>query len=109
MSQATSHTKPSVTLIVAATLHNGIGATGRLPWRLPNEMAYFAKVTTGTPATSEANAGEKAGKNVVIMGRTTWESIPTKFRPLKGRINIVLSRSAVNMCVLSFCFVIYAV
>jgi len=33
-------------------------------------------------------------KNAVVMGRTTWESIPRRFRPLPGRINFVVSRQA---------------
>ena len=32
-------------------------------------------------------------QNAVIMGRKTWESIPSKFRPLEGRINVVLTRN----------------
>lgn len=32
--------------------------------------------------------------NAVVMGRKTWESIPEKFRPLPGRLNIVLTRSS---------------
>nr|GAT44172.1 predicted protein [Mycena chlorophos] len=73
-----------LTLIVAATKANGIGQNGQLPWRLPKEMAYFARATTNAPADSS---------NAVVMGRNTWESIPTKFRPLKSRHNVVVSRN----------------
>lgn len=82
-----------VTLIVAATTNNGIGYAGKLPWRLPREMQYFAKVTSGKD-TAQDVGGEKNKKNAVVMGRATWESIPRRFRPLAGRINIVVSRQA---------------
>ena len=77
-------TMTKLTVIVAATVSNGIGQSSRLPWRLPQEMAYFARVTSNAP---------DGTKNAVIMGRKTWESIPTKFRPLKDRINAVISRN----------------
>ncbi|EFQ28576.1 dihydrofolate reductase [Colletotrichum graminicola] len=78
-----------LTLIVAATRNMGIGAKGGLPWAgLKKEMAYFARVTKRLPSQAPPNA-----RNAVIMGRKTWESIPPKFRPLKGRLNIVISRS----------------
>lgn len=73
-----------LTIIVAATLANGIGHNARLPWRLPQEMAYFARVTTNAP---------EGSINAVVMGRNTWESIPTKFRPLPKRLNVVISRN----------------
>jgi dihydrofolate reductase / thymidylate synthase len=44
-------------------------------------MEHFKRVTTGTDQ-----------MNAVVMGRRTWESIPAKFRPLQGRINVVLTR-----------------
>ncbi|TDL28652.1 hypothetical protein BD410DRAFT_781171 [Rickenella mellea] len=72
-----------ITIIVAATVANGIGHRSRLPWRLPQEMAYFARLTSNAPAGS---------MNAVIMGRKTWESIPGKFRPLRGRINEIITR-----------------
>ena len=55
-------------------------------------MAYFKRVTTGgSGAPVDTGAGEKL--NAVVMGRKTWESIPAKFRPLAGRVNVVLSRN----------------
>jgi len=82
-----------VTLIVAATTNNGIGQAGKLPWRLPREMQYFARVTTGEP-------DGKSKKNAVVMGRVTWESIPRRFCPLPGRMNFVVSRQTeYDLCV----------
>ncbi|WFD34859.1 2'-phosphotransferase [Malassezia cuniculi] len=87
-------------IVVATTLTNGIGARGTLPWRLSRDMAYFRAATMAVGATPEEDAeAERAGrvlndasrKNAVIMGRNTWESIPPRFRPLGGRINIVVS------------------
>jgi dihydrofolate reductase len=64
--------------VVAMDRNRLIGADNGLPWRLPDDMGWFVEKTMGKP---------------VIMGRKTYESIPAKFRPLKGRHNIVLSRS----------------
>ena len=72
-------------LVVAADEGHGIGKGGKLPWRLPGEMAYFKRLT------SEARPGLQ---NAVLMGRKTYESIAPKFRPLAGRRNVVLSRAA---------------
>lgn len=76
----------TISLIVAAHTSGGIGNKGELPWRLAEDMKHFKTVTTMT----------ESGPNAVIMGRKTWESIPSKFRPLPGRTNIVLSRSFVD-------------
>ena len=54
-----------------------IGADGGLPWHLPEDLARFKTLTTGT---------------TVVMGRATWESLPGAVRPLPGRRNVVLSR-----------------
>ena len=100
----------SLTLILAATPSLGIGRAGGLPWpQLRTEMAYFARITKRIPPPSSplrtgereagADEGEKEGGNgrrkinAVIMGRKTWDSIPEKFRPLKGRLNIVVTRN----------------
>jgi dihydrofolate reductase len=56
-----------------------IGLNGDMPWKLRADLQRFKRLTTG---------------HTVVMGRKTWESIPTKFRPLPDRLNIVLSRNA---------------
>lgn len=76
-------------IIVAATQSMGIGLNNTLPWTgLRREMAYFARVTKRLEPNSPSH-----GLNAVIMGRKTWESIPPKFRPLRDRLNVVISRS----------------
>jgi len=82
MSQIRKLTPPPVTRktphvwLVAAVAANGvIGAGGGLPWRLPEDLAHFKRLTHGHP---------------VIMGRRTWESLG---RALPGRENIVVTRT----------------
>jgi dihydrofolate reductase/thymidylate synthase len=67
--------------IFAATPKGGIGKDGDLPWRLPADLKYFKEVTS------------KGGLNAVVMGTKTWDSIPSKFRPLAGRTNVVLTKT----------------
>lgn len=73
-----------VSMIAAMCEGNGIGFNGSLPWRLKNELAFFTRITSDTL--------DKSKKNAVIMGRKSWDSIPIKYKPLPGRINVVISR-----------------
>ncbi len=66
-------------LIFARAANGVIGNDGALPWHLPEDLAHFKRTTMGQP---------------VIMGRKTWDSLPPRFRPLPGRPNIVVTRSA---------------
>jgi dihydrofolate reductase len=72
-----------VTLIVAADAKDGIAKAGLIPWHIPSDLKRFKTLTCG-PGPAEA---------AVLMGRATWESLPTKVRPLPHRKNLVLSRT----------------
>lgn len=73
-------------VIAAADKNRGIGKDGKIPWNLKGDMAHFKEVTTRPNGSGKLNA--------VIMGRGTWDSLPERFRPLPGRLNVVLSRQA---------------
>jgi dihydrofolate reductase len=67
---------PAVALIAAVARNGVIGAANAMPWRLPDDMQHFRKLTTG---------------HAIIMGRRTWESLR---RALPDRQNIVVTRQA---------------
>src|SRR5215831_8230091 len=60
-------------LVVAMSRNRVIGRDNQLPWRLPADLAFFKRTTSGHP---------------VIMGRKTYESIG---KPLPGRTNVVIT------------------
>ena len=66
-----------IALIYARAANGVIGKDGSMPWHLPEDLAHFKQLTQGSP---------------VVMGRKTWDSLPPKFRPLPGRLNIVVTR-----------------
>lgn len=65
---------PRVYLVAAVASNGIIGARGKLPWHIPEELKHFKRLTLGHP---------------VIMGRRTWESLKG---PLPQRENIVVTR-----------------
>ena len=69
----------NINMIFARSANGVIGNNNALPWHLPEDLVHFKKLTLGCP---------------VIMGRKTWESLPTRFRPLPGRTNVVITRQA---------------
>jgi dihydrofolate reductase len=65
---------PLVSLIAAVARDGGIGRSGGLLVRLPDDLPRFKRITMGAP---------------IVMGRKTWGSIG---RALPGRTNIVVTR-----------------
>ena len=65
-----------LSLIVAMAKNRVIGNNGAIPWRLPNELQLFKRLTMG---------------HHIIMGRKTWESIG---RLLPGRTTVIVTRQS---------------
>lgn len=64
----------TVTLIAAVADNGAIGLEGDLPWRLPADLKFFKRTTTG---------------HHLIVGRNTWESVGAV---LPGRTMVVVTR-----------------
>jgi dihydrofolate reductase len=79
-----------INIIVATSTAYGIGYDNKMCWHIPEELRNFQKVTTST--------SDKNKVNCVIMGKNTWYSLPDAHRPLKNRVNIILSSSCVDGC-----------
>ena len=67
--------KPRVSLVVAMAKNRVIGAGGKIPWHLPNELKLFKSITMG---------------HHIVMGRKTYETIN---RLLPGRTTVIVTRS----------------
>lgn len=76
--------EPVFDCVVAADAAGGIGKNNDLPWpRLREDLRFLRRITCDAPPERQ---------NSVIMGRLTWESVPSKMQPLPGRKNVVISR-----------------
>lgn len=62
--------------IVAIGKGDGIATVNHIPWNIPEDIQYFKNITTN---------------HIVVMGSTTFMSIPEQHRPLKNRMNIVVT------------------
>jgi len=64
--------------IAAMDEGRAIGFEGKLPWDAPDDLKRFSQLTRG---------------HTVLMGRKTWDSLPSTFKPLPKRLNVVVTRT----------------
>ena len=74
-----------VNLILAVDDKNWLWKNNSLAWNIPSDLKHFKEKTEKTEDLAKLNA--------VIMWRKTWESIPSKFKPLSDRINCIITKS----------------
>ena len=80
-----------ISLIACVVKHRNklvIGKNNDLLVRLPKDMAFFKTITS--------NQVQEL-PNIVLMGRNTYYSIPLEYRPLKNRLNFVLTKDPVYL------------
>ena len=104
--------KSLVKIIVAVCKGGGIGINGKLPWKISDDLKYFSKLTSGDygkymrdtekyismdkPSAKICKDELNIKKNVIIMGKNTWLSLPNYPKPLPYRDSIILSTTISN-------------
>jgi dihydrofolate reductase len=68
--------KKQFSIIVVIAQNYAIGKNNQLLWHIPEDMKFFKKITA---------------EHTVIMGKNTYHSLPSKFKPLPKRRNIVIT------------------
>ena len=63
--------------IVAMSRNRVIGADGKIPWHITEDLKRFKELTSG---------------HIVLMGRKTYETLPSRYRPLPNRRNVVVTK-----------------
>ena len=69
--------------IACVNFNRAIGLNNKLLYKIPADMAFFKKTTTNT---------NNFRKNAVLMGSNTFLSIPSIFKPLNNRVNLIVSK-----------------
>lgn len=67
-----------ITVLVATTKSGGIAYQGELPWPIDKDVCPFGGI-------------KLPERSAVIMGRKTWSSIPSAYRPLRDHLNVALT------------------
>jgi dihydrofolate reductase / thymidylate synthase len=71
--------------IACLNTNRAIGLNSQLLYKIPSDMQWFKEKTSYINLLKQ--------KNIILMGRKTFESLPNK-KPLKDRLNIVISSNA---------------
>jgi|UniRef100_A0A6C0ITY8 dihydrofolate reductase len=72
----------SINIICALAKNKTIGYKGSIPWHIPKDLKYFKKITSGDK-----------NDNALVMGRKTWQSLPTYPNTLPNRNSYIITNN----------------
>lgn len=76
-------------IIACCDKNYGIGKDNKIPWLYYKDLAFFKNKTI-------ENTNNNKKLNIIIMGNNTYKSIHDNNKPLKNRLNIVLTNSNID-------------